>query len=233
MTSISAVTSSSALALTKPKTANAATVFLVSMSLAGTSSAVRKDLLSQFYNKGLAQEFAAADAKHRAERDPNGNPIPPEQAHMEALTDVINAHRESFNPDEFTLTAALPGGASSTVTIQSAAAMSADIFKRQVDAKQADYDAAAAAKDAKPDPDAVKLDALNQALQSLQPNSNAPTDGDATDAKTAYAILTKKRYGDDQDSPDKADQPGDQPGTATSLGQAANPSDQGVGDAKA
>lgn len=208
MTAISNTSSYSspvAAALTKPKTPNAATVFLVSLSFAGTSSAVRKDLLNNFYDKGLAKEFVTADNKHRAETDSNGNPIPPEQAHLEALTDVINAHRENFNPDEFTIAAALPGGRSSLVTIQSAAAMSADIFKRQVDSKQADYDAAAAAKDAKPDADAAKLDALNQALQNLVPNGDVPPDGSVTDAKTAYAVLTKKLYPDDKHDPNASD----------------------------
>ncbi len=226
MTSISAVSGSSSLALPRPKTANAATVFLVSMFFSGTSSAVRKDLLSQFYDKGLAQEFVTADNKHLAETDPNGNPIPPEQAHLEALTDVINAHREDFNPDEFTFSASLTGGGTSTVTIQSAAAMSADIFKRQVDAKQADYDANQTAKDQKPDPTATKLDALNQALQNLMPNGDVPPDGDVTDAKTAYAVLTKKLYPDDKDHPDDTGQPTDPTQQAGPTSQTADASQQ-------
>ncbi len=83
--------------------------------------------------------------------------------------------------------------------------MSAGIFKRQVDAKQADYDADQAAKDAQPDPDATKLDALNQALQKLLPNGDVPADGDVTDAKTAYAVLTKKLYPDDGHDPNNSD----------------------------
>ncbi len=202
MTAISNLSSygtSATAATTQSKTANAATAFIVSQTLAGISSSVRKDLLNNFYDKGKAQEFVAATNKWLAQKDPLGRTMPLEVAQMNALVDVITAHREDFSPDEFTL------GKPGSMTIQSAAMISADIFKRQVDAKQSDYDADQAAKDAKPDPDGAKLDALNQALQKLLPNGDVPTDGDVTDAKTAYAVLTKKLYPDDGHDPNNSD----------------------------
>lgn len=202
MTAISNTSSYSspvAAALTKPKTPNAATAFIVSQTLGGISSSARKDLLNNFYDKGMAKEFVTATNKWLAQKDSLGRTMPLEAAQMNALVDVITAHREDFSPDEFTL------GGPGSMTIQSVAMMSADIFKRQVDSKQADYDADQAAKDEKPDPSAAKLDALNQALQNLLPNGDVPPDGSVTDAKTAYAVLTKKLYPDDKHDPNASD----------------------------
>ncbi|MES1179622.1 MAG: hypothetical protein ABUL43_00335, partial [Hyphomicrobium sp.] len=141
-----------------------------------------------------------ATNKWLAQKDPLGRTMPLEAAQMNALVDVITAHREDFSPDEFTL------GKPGSMTIQSAAMMSADIFKRQVDAKQADYDAQVAAEDEKPDPDAAKLDALQKAVQTLVlGDPEAVADG-ISDAKAAYAILTKKLYPDDSEQdPDASD----------------------------
>jgi hypothetical protein len=158
--------------------------------------------LSQFYDKGLGQEFTTSYQEWLSQPGPGGQPIPPDMARQSALADVIIAHRENFSSSEFTLSVTLPDGGSFTSPIPSMAAMSADIFKRQVDAKQADYDAQTAAKNDKPDRDAAKLDAMSQAVQTLVLNGDPAAGGGATDAQTAYAILTHKLYPDDKDAPD-------------------------------
>ncbi len=147
--------------------------------------------------------------------------MPSDQAKFKALAAVITAHRDQFSSDEITL---VQGGGLDPIIIKPTDMMRADTFKSQVDAKQADYDADQAAKDAKPDPSAAKVDALNQALQNLLPDGAATIGGDTTDAKTAYAILTKKRYGDDQDTSDD-----NQPGTVAPVGQGPDPAAQAAG----
>ncbi len=213
MTSISAISNS---ALTVLKIQNAATTYLKSSAFSSNSDTLRASLLDQFYDPALGNEFR--QVYQRNLKGPDGSEMPPDQAKFKALVDVIKAHRDRFSSDEIVL---MPPGRNPTpVIIPATAAMRTEMFKSQIDAKQAEYDAAQQAKDAQPDPAATKLQGMSQALQALLPNGDAPIDGDTADAKTAYAILTKKRYGDDQNTSDDQDRPS----AAAPTGETGDPS---------
>jgi hypothetical protein len=211
-------------ALTLLKVQNPATTFLKSSAFSSNSPEMRAELLAKFYDPALGNAFR--QAYQRNLKGPDGKEMSADQAKFKALVDVIKSHRDMFSSDEIVLIP--PGRNADTVTIPATAEMRTEMFKSQVDAKQAEYDAAQDAKDAQPDPAAIKLQAMSQALQALLPNGDAPTDGDTADAKTAYAILTKKHYGDDEQ--DKSDHH-DQPSTPTQTATTNDPSQAASGAA--
>ncbi|WP_156150849.1 hypothetical protein [Hyphomicrobium sp. 99] len=138
----------------------------------------------------------------RKAREETHEMIVSDQARHFALVDVIIAHREMFPPEAFSFSTTFTGYdgvETKSKEIPSASDMAAKIFKGQVAEKQADYDAAVAAKAAKPNPDGAKLDAMEQAVSTLTMNGQAPVAQGATDAKSAYAVLTQKLYSDETD----------------------------------
>jgi hypothetical protein len=171
--------------------------FLTSPVFSASSVPVYQGLIDAFSDKTLQAHFSSEFQKGMSFSYPDGAGMNADNARTNALVDVVMAHREAFPSEEFTITTTYPGGAWSETTIPSASA--ASIFEREVAEKQADYDAGAAAKGARPDRATAKLGALEQAVRTLIGNGLDTAVEGITDAKAAYALLTQKRFFDEQD----------------------------------
>lgn len=174
--------------------------FLAGGSFSASSDDVWQSLMDVFSDHDLQKEFSdkVKDETAKALNEDHKR-ISADAARQLALRDVINAHRKLFPEEEFSFSVT-PSGYGDIppppVTIASVSNMAAEIFKGEVAQKQADYDAAAAADEVQPDKDSAKLDAMEQAVSTLTLNGAADVDQSVTDAKAAYAILTKKLYPD-------------------------------------
>jgi hypothetical protein len=180
--------------------------FLSSTGFKASSSDVSKELRKAFADPDLQAAFNdAVKEEMRKAREETHIMIVPDQARQSALVDVIMAHRDMFPPEAFSFSATFTGYngiETEPAEIPSASDMAAQIFQGQVADKQADYDASVAAKNAKPDKDGAKLDAMEQAVSTLTMNGQVPAGQGVTDAQAAYQILTQKLYSDDADDAD-------------------------------
>jgi hypothetical protein len=208
MTSISAINGSAALALWRSNTYDDSAIdFLNSPVFSASSDEVFKSLLKGFSGKTLGQQYssvfegwtsAAAAAKFK---------MMPDNARHNALVDVIMANRDDFPPEEFTVHTDFPGGAWVTTTIPSAASTRASTFKGWLTEYQAAFNEAGN-KAAPLDPSSVKLDALERAVKTLVLNGQDDASVGSDPGKTAYAILTQKLFGSDEDDLETADTSG-------------------------
>ncbi|MGO4682237.1 hypothetical protein [Hyphomicrobium sp. 2TAF46] len=175
--------------------------FLSFTGFKASSDDVAQGLRKVFSDPDLQAEFNdMVKEEMRKAKEETHVMIAPDQARHFALRDVIMAHREMFPPEAFSFSTTFDDYGRTGMEseeIPSASDMAAKIFEGQVADKQADYDAAVAAKAAKPNPDGAKLDAMQQAVSTLTMNGPAPVDQGITDAKSAYAVLTQKLYPDD------------------------------------
>ncbi len=192
-----------------------ALLFLSFVGFTASSNEVSNDLMKAFSDPKLQAEFNDKVEEEIAKaRDKDHVIISDYVVRHRALTDVIMANRKMFPPEEFSFTTAYSdytGTGTKSSTIPSVSDMAAQIFQDEVAKKQADYDADAAAKIAKPSPDGAKQDALEAAVRTLVLNDQDVVGDGVTDDKSAYAILIQKLYPDESD------------GGNHSAGQAAEP----------
>lgn len=198
--------------------------FLAGGGFSASSDDVWQSLMDVFSDHDLQKEFSDKVKEETAKAlNEDHKRISVDAARQLALRDVINAHRKLFPEEEFSfsVTPSRYGDIPPPpVTIASVSNMAAEIFKGEIAQKQADYDAAAAADEVQPDKDGAKLDAMEQAVSVLTMNGAADVDQGVTDAKAAYAILTKKLY------PDYTDETSGAAATTT----AAEPQKKGTTD---
>jgi len=196
--------------------------FLSSLGFKASSDDVAQELRKVFKDHDLQAEFNdMVKEEIRKATEETHEMIVPDQARHFALVDVIMAHRDMFPPEAFSFSttfAGYDGIETKPAEIPSTSDMAAKIFEGHVAEKQADYDAAVAEKTAKPSPDGAKLDAMQQAVSTLTMNDQAPIAQGTADAKSAYAILTQKRYSDETDDKNGSAQHTTKPENDTSIG---------------
>ncbi len=173
------------------KTADDNNALGFNFSVTGASGDLKATILDAFsLDKGLVKQFRANFDRIMKESAAKGMNIEPSNGKHNALAETITANREAFPPEEFKIYTKFEGGGSVETTIPSRAAMMGDIFKKKVAEKQEAYDATITARDAKPDPELVKLDAMAKVVKSLVLDANDPF---ALDESTSAALILQQK----------------------------------------
>ncbi len=152
----------------------------------GLVQAFSDPALQDEFSKKIHEEIANARAQGHFEMDPDN-------ARTNALFDVIIAHREDFPPEEFSITFTEESGAWGSTTIPSIEDMPTYLAEQKVAYPTI------GARNATPDRDSAKLDALQKAVNNLVLNGAQTFDQGTVDAQAAYAILTQKLFSEDED----------------------------------
>jgi hypothetical protein len=177
--------------LSSQKTADNNNALGFSFSVTGASGNLKATILDAFsLDKGLVKQFRANFEKIMKDSATKGMNIEPSNGKHNALTETIMDNREAFPPEEFKIYTRFEGGGSIETTIPSRAAMMGDIFKKKVTEKQEAYDAAIAERDAEPDPQLVKLDAMAKVVKSLVLDANDPL---VLDENTSAALILQQK----------------------------------------
>lgn len=168
--------------------------FLGSAHFTTNSAEIFDGLVQAFSDPALQDEFSEKIHEEIANGRAQGIfDMDPDNARNNALFDVIIAHREDFPPEEFSITFTTGSGAWGSTTIPSLKDMPAYFAEQQVAYPTI------GARNATPDKDSAKLDALQQAVNNLVLNGAQTFDQGSVDAQAAYAILTQKLFSDDED----------------------------------
>ncbi|OBZ96675.1 hypothetical protein ADU59_02690 [Pararhizobium polonicum] len=168
-------------------------------SVTGTSGDLKATILDAFsLDKGLVKQFRANFERIMKDSAAKGMNIEPSNGKHNALVETIIANREAFPPEEFKIYTKFESGGSVETTIPSRAAMMGDIFKKKVAEKQETYDAAIAVRDAEPDPELIRLDAMAKVVKSLVLDANDPHALD--ESSSARLILQQKPSGSTEES---------------------------------
>lgn len=204
MTSVSAISSSTALALWRSNAHDDNVLdFLNSPVFSASSDEVFKSLIKIFSSKTLGQQYSSVFNGWMSAAAAANAKLSPDNARHNALVDVIMAHRYAFPLEEFTVHTDLPDGASITTIIPSAASAGASNFKGWLTEYQTAFKEAGN-KTAQLDPSSVKLDAIERAVKTLVLNGQDDASVAPDSGKTAYAILTQKLFGSDDDDREAA-----------------------------
>lgn len=167
--------------------------FLASAHFTTSSAEIFDGLVRAFSDPALQDEFSKKIPEEIANARAQGiYDMDPDNARNNALFDVIIAHRKDFPPEEFSITYTSESGAWGSTTIPSLKDMPAYLAEQKVAYPTI------GARTATSDRDSAKLDALQQAVNRLVLNSAQVLDQGIVDAKAAYAILTRKLFGDDE-----------------------------------
>lgn len=181
------------------KTADDNNALGFNFSVTGASGDLKATILDAFsLDTGLVQQFRANFERIMKDSAAKGMNIEPSNGKHNALTETIAGNREAFPPEEFKIYTKLANGASIGTTIPSRAAMMGDIFKQKVAEKQESYDAAITVRDAEPDPELIKLDAMAKVVKSLVLDANDPLA--LVESSSATLILQQKSSGSTEQS---------------------------------